>query len=92
MLLVVDPIGVARCVYGEAIDLSALGPVSIRRASHVEPDHAGRWWADLAPVSGPHLGPFALRSEALVAERAWLEAHWPALPSSADPPRKKGDP
>ena len=59
MLLVVDPSGVARCVYAETIDLTALGQLSIRRASHVEPDAGGRWWADLAPVGGPRLGPFA---------------------------------
>ena len=77
MDLVVDPAGRVRCVYDEAIDLAALGSVSIVRASHVEPDAAGRWVADLAPVGGPVLGPFPLRSEALAAESAWLEAHWP---------------
>ena len=77
MDLVVDPAGVVRCVYDESIDLAAIGALSIARASHVEPDAAGRWVADLAPVGGPALGPFALRSEALAAERAWLEANWP---------------
>ncbi len=77
MDLVVDPSGRISCIYDEAIDLAALGAMSIVRASHVEPDAAGRWVADLAPVGGPALGPFALRSEALAAERAWLEAHWP---------------
>jgi hypothetical protein len=91
MLLVVEPTGLVRCVYGEAIDLTALGPLSIRRASHVEPDGEGLWWADLAPVGGPRLGPFTLRSEALAAERGWLEDHWPAPPTT-DPPREEGDP
>ena len=27
----------------------------------------------LAPVNGPRLGPFVLRTEALDAERVWLE-------------------
>jgi hypothetical protein len=76
MDLVVDPAGRISCIYDEAIDLGALGSVSIARASHVEPDAAGRWVVDLAPAGGPALGPFALRSEALAAERAWLEAHW----------------
>jgi hypothetical protein len=49
--------------------------MSIRRASHVEPDDDGQWWADLSPVNGPHLGPFAKRSEALTAESSWLEQH-----------------
>ena len=73
MLLRIDPQGEITCLYGEAIDLSALGVLSIQRASHVEPDKHGQWWADLAPVSGPRLGPFARRSEALQAEQVWLE-------------------
>ena len=43
------------------------------RASQVEPDQQGRWWADMGPVNGPRLGPYDLRSEALVAEAAWLD-------------------
>jgi hypothetical protein len=77
MDLIVDPAGRIRCIYDEAIDLAALGAVTIARAGRVEPDDAGRWVADLAPVGGPVLGPFPLRSEALAAERAWLEARWP---------------
>jgi len=76
MQLVVQPDGSLKCVYGEAIDLYALGHVSISRGSHVEPDSNGQWLADLSPVSGPLLGPFATRSLALDAEVAWLEAHW----------------
>ena len=77
MDLVVDPAGRIQCIYDELIDLAALGAVTIARAGHVEPDAAGRWVADLAPVGGPVLGPFPLRSGALAAERAWLDAHWP---------------
>lgn len=73
MKLIVDPKGQVRCVYEEVIDLTALGSVSIERASFVEPDDSGRWWADLAPVNGPRLGPFPLRSAALDAEKKWLE-------------------
>lgn len=76
MILVVQPGGEVRCVYGEAIDFGILGTVSIRRGSHVEPDKDGRWLADLSLVGGPNLGPFARRSEALAAERAWLEENW----------------
>jgi hypothetical protein len=76
MQLLIDPHGTVRCVYAEAIDLVALGAVSIRRASHVEPDLTGHWWADLSPVAGPRLGPFARRTETLAAEQRWLEAHW----------------
>jgi hypothetical protein len=76
MELIVDPCGQVRCLYDEAIDLAALGPLLITRASHVEPDKHGSWWADLAPVEGPKLGPFHLRSDALDAERDWLELNW----------------
>ena len=56
MQLRIDPHGSVYCVYGEAIDLSLLGTLSIRRASRVEPDHCGQWWADLSPLHGPKLG------------------------------------
>jgi hypothetical protein len=75
MTLVVDPAGTVRAVYDELLDLAALGPLRIVRASRVEPDPSCRWTADLTPVGGPVLGPFDRRSEALDAERAWLEAH-----------------
>lgn len=68
--------GTVRCIYSEAIDLNSLGSPRICRASHVEPDEHGCWLADLSPVHGPMLGPFRCRSEALIAERAWLEAKW----------------
>jgi hypothetical protein len=76
MQLLIQPNGGVRCVYGEAINLSALGRVQITRGSHVEPDDDGRWFADLTPVSGPQLGPFSQRSEALAAEREWLTVNW----------------
>ena len=52
MQMIVATNGSLRCLYDEAIDLAALGRLSITRASHVEPDEQGRWLADLAPVSG----------------------------------------
>ena len=75
MDLIVQSGGSVRCVYDEAIDLAALGRLRITRASHVEPDASGNWWADLSPVAGPALGPFNHRSEALAAEANWLNAH-----------------
>ena len=68
--------GTVRAVYTEEIDLGCIGRPVITRASHVEPDSTGRWLADLTPVSGPVLGPFDRRSEALEAELSWLEANW----------------
>lgn len=81
MEVLVEASGTIRYIYAEAIDLSQLGRVLIARGSHVEPDETGQWLADLAPVSGPRIGPFARRSEALSAEVAWLRRHWllPAL-------------
>ncbi|MHC2070815.1 hypothetical protein ACYFX5_25365 [Bremerella sp. T1] len=76
MQIVIAPGGGIRCVYDEAIDLSLLGKVQISRGSHVEPNKRGYWFADLAPVGGPRLGPFLRRTEALAAEVAWLEANW----------------
>ena len=76
MQLIVQRSGVVRCVYGEELDLRSLGTLSIQRGSHVEPCHDGQWTADLSPVNGPLLGPFTRRSDALAAERQWLEEHW----------------
>lgn len=76
MDLVVDPRGTVRAVYGELIDLHALGTPQITRASHVEPTPEGRWTADMRPLIGPVLGPFRRRSEALEAEHSWLREHW----------------
>ncbi len=88
MQLLIDGRGHVHCLYGEAIDLASLGQLSIRRASFVEPDAAGCWQADLAPVGGPLLGPFTRRSEALAAEQSWLEMHW--LPSASSCPAPPG--
>jgi hypothetical protein len=73
MVLVIDPRAAIHSLYGEQIDMACLGAMTIRRASHVEPDDQGAWWADLAPVGGPKLGPHPCRSAALDAEQRWLE-------------------
>lgn len=73
MILRVEPDGTLVTIYTETIQLDELGRARIERASHVEPTPEGAWTADLSPVNGPVLGPFAKRSEALAAEVAWLE-------------------
>lgn len=73
MDLVIHPDGAVATLYSELLDLSTLGAMNIARASHVEPDADGRWFADI--VNGPKFGPFARRSEALAAEVAWLTEH-----------------
>ena len=72
----VRPDGTVEFLYEDGLrPLLALGRASITRASHVEPTPDGRWTADLSPRGGPRLGPFALRQEALDAERAWFVVH-----------------
>jgi len=83
MQLIIQPGGSVRCLYAETIDLGTLGPLSIERASHVEPTPNGQWLADLSPVRGPVLGPFSQRSQALAAEAAWLHGHWLERPLAA---------
>jgi hypothetical protein len=77
MELVVGADGGVWCIYDETLDLRDLGRLTITRASHVEPDSAGNWWADMGPSGGPVLGPFRSRSEALVEERGWLVGREP---------------
>ena len=74
MELVVGCDGGVKCIYGEELDLREIGKLQITRASHVEPDGDGYWWADMGPVDGPVLGPFKNRTEAVRAERGWLAA------------------
>ena len=76
MQLVITASGTIRCIYSEELDLQRFGKLQITRGSHVEPTASGQWTADLSPVNGPVLGPFAHRAEALAAEQQWLEAHW----------------
>lgn len=74
MQLFVRPNGTAQCLYGEEINLAALGSLDIKRASHVEPNEnqPGEWIADLAPVGGPLMTGFKSRAAALEAEATWL--------------------
>ncbi|WP_397570410.1 hypothetical protein [Schlesneria sp. T3-172] len=70
MDLVVAPNGTVTAIYAETIDFRILGPTTITRASQVEPDADGQWFAHI--IDGPVLGPFARRSDALAAEVDWL--------------------
>lgn len=74
MNLYFRPDGSAQCLYGEAIQLTSLGTLDIKRASHVEPDQnkPGTWYIDLSPVGGPRVDGFASRAAALAAEEDWL--------------------
>lgn len=64
-------------LYDDALRDLIEGKITIQRASHVEPTADGRWTADMSPafpMSGPVLGPFETRAEALAAEREYLNA------------------
>lgn len=80
MELLITTQGMVTAIYSEVIPMQVLGQVQIRRASHVEPDSSGEWWADLSPSQGPLLGPFPSRSAALHAEYEWLSERVPLGP------------
>lgn len=70
MVVVIDSSGTVTTLYTELFDLAVLGTQNIARASHVETDADGHWFAHI--LNGPTLGPFPRRSDALAAEVAWL--------------------
>jgi hypothetical protein len=75
MHVTVTPDGSVEFIYSDSLlPLTNLGSCRITRASHVEPSDGG-WTADLSPVSGPVLGPYRTRQEALDAEVAWLQTN-----------------
>jgi len=73
MELVISPSGEITTIYNEVLNLAALGAQRIERASHVEPDTSGCWFAQI--IGGPTLGPFDRRSDAITAEVEWLVTH-----------------
>ena len=84
MQIVIGTDGSARCLYGEELDLERLGTMTISRASHVEPDDSGRWFASI--IDGPALGPFVRRSDALQAEADWLNSNRLTTASDCETP------
>ena len=75
MILSITPKGDIRSIYTDDFPWLELGKALVQRASHVEPDHLGLWWADLSLSNGPKIGPFARRADAISAEIRWLETH-----------------
>jgi hypothetical protein len=69
---VIKPTGLFVAIYSDDWAYEKLGKPCIRRASHVEPDESGRWFADMTTSSGPILGPFRKRQEAINAELEYL--------------------
>lgn len=76
----------ARAIYDDGLAqvMAALGGRRVtRRASHVEPDDSGGWYADMGPVGGPLLRWFGTRHDALEAERGWLLSAGIPMPREA---------
>lgn len=73
MKIVVTRQGVVRAVYRDNSPLKRLvGITTIERASDVEPDAQGKWWAYIRGTN-VKLGPFELRMDAVKAEIEYLE-------------------
>jgi hypothetical protein len=84
--IIVAPNGMLRFIYDDdlASMLQDIGTLSIKRASHVEPDpEHGGWTADMSPVGGSILGPFLTRAEALTQEAYWLNEHSIPIPKDS---------
>lgn len=74
MIISVDPNGNMTAIYDDELtDLFQEGSVTIRRASNVEADKNGQWWAEMLDGTGTKLGPFTKRQDALDAEKEYLE-------------------
>lgn len=76
-MIIVSKTGEVRFIFSDEarLVLSDIGVAKIRRASHVNPTDDGRWTADISPCSGPVLGPFDTRKQALAEETRWLREH-----------------
>ena len=75
MIISIDTQGNVRGIYTDDFPWRELGKTLVQRASHVEPDDLGLWYADLSLSGGQKIGPFARRADAIAAEIAWLEKH-----------------
>lgn len=73
MDLFISPQGLIRSLYSDLVEFERLGHITIDRASHVEPDERGQWYAHI--IEGPTLGPFSKRGDAIAAEMTWLTAN-----------------
>ena len=49
MVLTFDQEGTGHCLYGELLDLRAIGTLACRRASHIEFDEGSQEWRVLSP-------------------------------------------
>jgi hypothetical protein len=70
--LIVTPSGVCECLYTEAVDLAALGTLSVRRATDIGFDNASREWT-VKDMAGNALFSDGSREVCLEWEREHLE-------------------
>lgn len=76
MKLLVSPEGVITAIYSDDLVplIKEAEKVNISRASHVEPDDKGQWWATMKPFGEEVLlGPFETHKEAITEEVNYLE-------------------
>ena len=66
-----DSAGTGHCLYGEAIELRAIGPIQVRRASHIEFNASAQRWEVLPPHGGTPLFSAVRRSHC----EAWEHTH-----------------
>jgi hypothetical protein len=71
MTLTFDQDGTGHCLYGEMIDLQALGRLECRRASHIEFDAESQQWQVLSPDCKNILFSSPRRLDC----QAWEQAH-----------------
>jgi hypothetical protein len=69
--------GIITAIHDDALTpMFSLGDVTIKRASHVEPDRNGHEWsADMRPVGGRIMRGFKTRGAALKAEVDYLRKY-----------------
>lgn len=72
------PDGTINFLYDDVLKpLLECGESSFRRASNIDPKmtkDGPRWFVDLSLSSGPEIGPFETKDEAIKAEIDWLNA------------------
>lgn len=77
--ILIEPDGTVRCLYTEEIDLRALGPLQVRRATSVEWDEDAQEWVATLVSTGEVLAHCRTRKDALEAEvRILTERIWEA--------------
>ena len=71
LVLTFDGAGVGHCLYSELIDLTAIGPLTITRATQIEFDHSRQHWV-VMDTAGQILFSHASRAACL----DWEQQHF----------------